>query len=175
MTKDEVLEQLEDLFIITRIGEDYFITEQYKTLDEKIDFIDSKTKKELGTYKKILATVDENSKWAETIQKSKGRYKVIAFMDACEVPGTAGPSKYRLRGFGNDVIDAVNKIIADKNINPVLFIEAIKRYYKIMEMPKGFKNLILEGDALEVYEEFIDLKLDKNSIDPANKSNATWG
>jgi len=179
MTADEVLIELEILFIITKVGETYYITEKYKTLDEKIDFIEEKIadKEKLATYKNILAAVDKPSTWPDTIIKAKGRYKVIAFMDACEIPATAGPTRYRIRGFNKDVERFMDKLIMNKDVDPILIIEAVKRYYTLSEMPKGFSKFALEGDIMDVYAEFIEVNPLNNPefLDPLNKPNSTWG
>ncbi len=176
MTAEEVLKELEALFIITKISEQYFITEQYKTIEEKIAFIEEKTKEQISPYVEILSTVKKNTKWIESIAQSKGRHKVIALMDACQIPGTAGVTKYRLRGFNEDVVKAVDKLVHNTDIDPIIFIEATKQYYKTMDSPKGFKNFMLEGDAIEVYEEFANIKkLPSSYVDPKDKPNSTWG
>ncbi len=164
MTKDEVLEQLEELFIITRIDRNYYITERYKTLGQK------EPEETVSPLKKP----PEKSDWDERVTSSEGRFRAVAVMDLCDIP-IYSLDKYRLRVLNKDTIKIISKITRDKTVKPKIFIASIKRYYKNSKMPKNFKNLILDGDALDIYNEYIDDEIEVNSLDPANKSNMTWG
>lgn len=178
MTGDETLKKLEELFIITKVGDSYYITEKYKTLPEKLEFIELKAKEqEPLSNKEMIQAIQVPTEWHETIISSIGRSRVVAFMDVCNIPSITA-KRYRLRGFDKEVVKAIDKIVKDRSIKPIPFIESVKRYYATMEMPKGFKKYILEGDAMEVYEEFIELRPregDATFIDPINKPNSTWG
>lgn len=165
MTKDEVLEQLEDLFIVTRIGDAYFITEKYKTM-----FSEDKEETVVSPIKKKV----EKSDWDIRVASSEGRSRAIAIMDLCDIP-IYSLDKYRLRVLNKETIKAISKITRDKNVKPIIFIESIKRYYKHSKMPKNFKNLILDGDALDIYNEYIDDSVEAESLDPADRANMTWG
>lgn len=175
MTGEEVLKELERLFIITKVGEDYFITTKYQSLDEKIHFLESVSDKSGMDYDVILNAEAEKSEWPETVIRSEGRSRVIAVMDACQVPAIS-KKKYRLRGFCKDTITQVGKIVRNPDVKPIIFIEAVRRYYLNTEMPKSFKKLIIEGDAIDIYNEFEHLsKRGDIVIDPSEKPNRTWG
>jgi hypothetical protein len=158
MTADEILLELENKGIIVLISGEYLLTERYKEL-----LLPSSPKLELPTplkkvnnYDALLNSSTNGSDWPMTILESKGRARAVAFMNACEIPVVAASKGYRLRGVDLETINILGNIIEDKNIDPNTFIDAVRLYYKYTECPKGIKNLVGDGDILDIYNEHIE-------------------
>ena len=161
MNKDEIINELSDKGIITKIGQEYIITEKYKELLSGITKIVVPTIPQTPTklrFSDLLNPDTNGSDWPSQIIEAKGRERAVALMDCCEIPATAG-SGYRLRGLNKEAINILGNIIESSDIQPSTMIESIKLYYKYTDMPKGFKNYLIEGDILEVYNEHIEGKL----------------
>jgi len=159
MTKDEIIEELESRNIILNINDEYFLTEKYKELlsvESPITTIDAPPK-DLNI--DILMDTNSNGEnWPIQIEGSKGFDRATNFCDLCEIPRFAAKG-YPLRGMNKDTINILGNIISDPSICSSTFIDSVKTYYKYSEMPKGIKNLILEGTIFEVYKEHIAGKL----------------
>ena len=170
MTSEEILEELESLFIITKIGDSYFMTDKYKDFDVQT----TENSEELEEPISILKVAPIISDWDKNVTSSEGRTKAVAIMDLCSIP-TYSLDKYRLRVLNKEAIQIATKITRNKNIRANIFVEAIKQYYKMSKSPKNFKNLLIDGDALDIYEEFIDRRTNADKLDPIQKPNSTWG
>ena len=175
MTHTEVLDELERLFIITRIGSEYFISqdiiERASRHDTEIPIAEKIPKTE---YEEILDKPEDPTRWPYQIKETKGRARVEAFMNLAKVPHRV-KNGYRVRGLDKDCIIAIDRLV-ERNPNmrvDILFSE-VEFYYKSTEYPKAFKNFVKEGDMLDIYNEAIErLKENKTRIDP--NSNTTWG
>ena len=156
MTKDEIIDDLCGKGIIAEIAGQFFITEKYKellTLSEAQIPLDMSHTSKLD-HDEILNTKSNGTDWPIEVLESKGRERAAALMNSCEIPMSAGKG-YRLRGLTKEAVNIIGNIVDNKDIDPNTFIDAIKMYYKYTDMPKAFKNLLLEGDVLNLYEEHI--------------------
>ena len=175
MTKDEIIIELEAKGIVTQIGESFFITEKYKELLEaqpnRVVLAD--IPKELN-YDRILNTTSNGSEWPVEILESTGRTRATALMNACTIPDVSKKG-YRLRGLSTDAINVIGNIVTSKDIDPPTFIDAIQKYYKYTEMPKGFKNLLLDGDVLDIYQEHLSGSFIKSIKKQDGSNNQKWG
>jgi hypothetical protein len=176
MTDAEILEKLRKLGIVDCIGGDWMITEKYKELLQKsfvqLDPVALPTR-DLN-YKTLLNTSTNGSEWPFEIKDSTGFTRATAFCDLCNIPRFA-PKGYPLRGMTKESINILGNFIDDSDICPSTFIEAVTLYYKYSEMPKGIKNLFLEGTVLEIYKEHIEGDLKKSLTGEHNQAgNSTW-
>jgi hypothetical protein len=178
MTKDEILIKCESLGLIDKIGEGYFLTEKYKELlagaapIKLTPLLPDDTKLNLAK----LMNLDTNGpEWPVQLVGSQGFDRAVNFCDLCKIPRFA-PKGYPLRGMNQDSINILGNVMADKTIEPGIFIGGIKLYYKHSEMPKGIKNLLLEGIAFELYKEHIagNLLAALTGGDSVDKSNQHW-
>ena len=175
MTQDEVLIELETKGIIVCISDDYLITEKYKDLLTTASPIKLQEPPRKLNVSVLLSTTSNGNEWPIQLTGSTGFERAVNFCDLCEVPRFAAKG-YALRGMNHDSINVLGNIMVDDAICPTTFIDSIKVYYKYSEMPKGLKNLILEGTVFEIYKEHIAGKL-INSLTggEANKGNQIWG
>jgi len=179
MTKDEILKKLESLGLITVINSMYFITEKYKELLSKAATIPLKSEipvnKQLLDYDEILNTDGSATSWPSDIEHTTGRTRAEAFMNAANIPEMGGiaPRVYRLRGLPKECLTIIDNIINNKDVSPISMIKAIEIYYKYTEMPKSFKNLLLEGEVINLYHEYIKGTLIKN-IKPKDNTSQKW-
>lgn len=176
MTKDELLIELEELLIITKVGNDYFISENYQQLQQVKPSVTNKisTKK----YEEILNGEENPSKWPYFIQNTRGRTRALNFMDIAKLPMRSAKG-FMVRSLNKEAIIAFDKLVDDNpNVNAEVFIRAIRNYYtETPEFCKAFKNLIIEGDAMTLYNEELERELKgvKENLDPLKKPNQTWG
>jgi hypothetical protein len=173
MSKDEIIDDLIDKGIVAVIGDNYLITEKYKELlAGTTKVIMPEIKKAKLSYDELLNTKTNGNDWPVEILESQGRARGVALMDLCEIP-TIASKGYRLRGLDKDAINIIGNIISSLEINPPTFIEAITMYYKHTEMPKSFKNLLIEGDVLDIYNEHIEGTL-APSLDISPNDTREW-
>lgn len=171
MTKDEIIEVLCNKGIITLIGSEYLLTEKYKELLTSPNLV---LEKPLVETKKldsdsILDGRTNGSDWPIEIIESSGRTRATIIMDLCEVPNMAKKG-YRLRGMTNEAINILGNIIASE-VDPSTFLDAIRIYYKYTEMPKSFKNFLLEGDVVDIYQEHIEGTLKSSLVNNGDVEN----
>lgn len=175
MTKDEILDKLESVGIVNIIEEAYFLTEKYKELLENriipITVVPLKSTSELD-YEILLNSETNGSDWDSTIVESKGRTRAVALMDCCNIP-VLSQKGYRLRGLDKAATNIIGNIVESRDVDPKTFVAAITMYYKHTEMPKGFKNLLCDGDALDIYQEHIAGTLSKGLI-PKDNNPQKW-
>lgn len=160
MTKDEIIEELCAKGIIADISGNYLITEKYKELlviEEKNILIQAPNIQKID-HDSILDVKTNGRDWPVEVLETKGRERAAALMDLCNIPMSAKKG-YRLRGLTKEAVNIVGNIVDTIDIDPATFIDAIKLYYQYTDMPKAFKNLLLEGDILNLYEEHIEGKL----------------
>lgn len=174
MTKNEIINELESKGIIAVIGDNYLITEKYKSFNvetplKKVDLIPDKL-----NLSELMNTASNGANWPIQLEGSQGFARGVNFCDVCEIPRFAAKG-YPLRGMNKDTINILGNIMADEAICPSTFIDSVKTYYKYSEMPKGIKNLILEGTIFEIYKEHIEGKLIASLTGGAStKGNQTW-
>ena len=176
MTKDEIIDDLLKKGIVDKIGEAYFITEKYKELlsnTKLVVEIPEHQLKPVKNYDHLLNATTNGKDWPIEILEAKGRNRAAALMNACEVPAVSPDGSYRLRGVSLEAVNVIGNIIESDHIDGATFIASTKLYYKRMEKPKGFKNFVLEGDALEVYNDFITGDLQK-SLSTKPTDNQAW-
>lgn len=173
MTKEELLDVLEKHSIILHIGDDWLITEKYKAYlkRDKPVVIPEQIAKKPVTKIEAFNTKTAGNQWPEEIASAKGRYRVRALMDACEIPAASPNGEYMLRGVDNDLINTVSNIVDTDDFNPPDFIECIKLYYKNTQMPVGFKKMICEEHIVGLYDSYISGNIPGGN---SNKSNGTW-
>jgi len=177
MTQDEIINKLKVLGIIVVIGEDYIITEKYKDLlaNSFTPLQEIKPPTQNLNYKTLLNTSSNGGEWPIQLLDTAGFTRATAFSDMCEIPRFAVRGGYPLRGMSQDAINILGNIIADRDICPATFIDAVKMYYKYCEMPKAVKNLLVEGVIFEVYKEHIEGKLKSSLTGETEKGeNSTW-
>ncbi|KKM22045.1 hypothetical protein LCGC14_1629360 [marine sediment metagenome] len=175
MTKDEILEQLESIGIIMHIENEYLLTEKYKEImrNASTPVIRIPTKKDpVLDYEELLNPETSGSDWVTEILDTAGRTRADALMNACKIPVKADKG-YRLRGLDKQAINIIGNIVESNDISPLIFVEAIQLYYKYTEMPKGFKNLLLDGDALDIYNEHLEGKL-LPGLKPKDNTTQKW-
>lgn len=165
MTKDEIIQQLIELNIVLKIGEDYLLTEKYKTIEEA-----PAPKPPASTtinYDKIMNHKTAGEGWPEQIASTSGRTRAEALVLALEIPKYSPDGKYRLRSLDPTSINIINNAIADRNIIPSAFMKALTNYYQVEQYPSAFKNLVISGEFLTIYREWIngeaDTKIDTGS------------
>lgn len=170
MTKDEIIIVMLEKGIITEIAGDYHLTEKYKELlsegSQRVIMPVIKKEKRALDYEKLLNPQTNGQDWPLDILEAKGRDRAVALVVACEVPAMA--HGYRLKGLDKDAVNIIGNIIDDPNIDPRTFIEAVKLYYKYIERPKAFKNLVKEGEILNLYNEHIEGTLKANLVQSGN-------
>jgi hypothetical protein len=177
MAADEILEHVESLGIIIKIGNSYMITEKYKELltgSSAIKLEPVKGDNQLNLAK-LMDTATNGTEWPIQITGAQGHERATNFCDLCEVPRFAAKG-YPLRGFDKDAINILGNIIVDVAIESSKFIESIKIYYKHSSMPKALKNLLKEGDVFEIYKAHLEGSLLKSvsGDDGGNKDNQHW-
>ena len=160
MTKDEIIKKLESKGIITIIAGEYILTEKYLELlapsSIQLTPIDiSKYKMGIDKYDELLNPETNGTDWPTNILETTGRTRAAALLDVCEVPFSSPCGEYRLRGLNLESINIIGNIVSSKEIDGATFVDAVKLYYKHTKKPKGFKNFIIDGDALDVYNEHI--------------------
>lgn len=174
MTKDEIFQVLLDKSIVVLIGDQYFLTEKYKeVLDNPVIIKKPEVIEEVKPAIDINALHDTSTAgfgWPSQIIDQTGVARASALMDACEIPSMAPNGAYRLRGLDKDAINLVSNFVDNDEISPTDFIQAIKNYYQNTELPKGFKKLLLEGDAYSIYVEYM-----QGDIGNTPKTNGSWG
>ena len=176
MTKDDILNLLIRKNIISLIDDTYFLTETYKevlTKENPIQLEAPIVYSKTTNYDALLDPKTNGNDWPSEILDSIGRSRAVAFMDACHIPAVSKKG-YRLRGIDKDGINIIGNIVASKDIHPNTFLEAITLYYKHTEMPKSFKNLLAEGDALDIYNEHIEGKLIATLKNAEITNEGTW-
>jgi hypothetical protein len=183
MNKDEILVDMISKGIVVSIGDSYILTEKYKELllleqSQKITLSTdiSHTPKALN-YDKLLNVGTSGNDWPESIRDVTGRSRCTAIMDMCQIPSmvhsATGP--YRVRGITADAVNVISNIVDDVDIVPGVFISAIQVYYKNMERPKSFKNLVLSGEVLDIYQEHLSGTFLKSFQNPQQDSTQKWG
>lgn len=179
MNIEELIEELENLFIITRIGSEYFISQDIIKSRNKPEEMGSPANKSpvKAEYKEVLSKPNPVSNWPFEIVHSRGRKRAEAFMAYGKVPNISSVGNYRLRGLNNDAIKVIEKLVdRNPNIKSDLLFKEVAYYYKTTEYPKTFKNFVLEGDMLDIYNEALErLANNVSRIDPDKGGNTTWG
>lgn len=176
MNANEVLKKLIDLNIIYEIAEDnYLLTEKYK--EQKSSSIPIKVNKSssLNLIRDEII-VDRNNPnnldWTNEIIQSKGRTRAIAVRTLCNVPRISKKG-YRLHTLTQDAIFSINNIVNNANINPAIFISAVRLYYLYTEYPRNFSNFILH-ESLDIYEEHLK-GIYLPTLNTKSDSNQQWG
>lgn len=163
--KDEIVEELISIGILIEINSLYILTEKYKELLANaptiIEQIPDEPKLDRDT---LLDSSTNGTDWSSELLDSKGRTRAGLLMDLCEIPIKA-PKGYRLRGLDNESVNIIGNIIDSEHIVPATFIAAVKQYYETEDMPKSFKNFLIQGTVVEVYEEYVAGGYNPNSID----------
>lgn len=183
MNKDEIIAELINKGVIVAIADSYIITEKYKELllleqAQKTTLnVEVPKKPQSLNYDKLLNVGTSGDTWPETVLETTGRARCTALMDACQIPASVNtPSGlYRLRGVTIEVANIISNIVADPDIVPDVFISAVQLYYKNMERPKSFKNLVLEGEILDIYQEHLAGTFTKSFQSPSQDSTTSWG
>ena len=160
-TKDEIVIDMVDVGIIAQFGTNYMLTEKYKELlTNKVKLAKEEP---ANINKEVLMEVGDNKgSWAEDISQTEGRVQAENFMNACEIPVRA-PKGYRLRSLPYDCLRMISNIIQSDDIIPGDMIAAIKTYYNSNnDHVKTFKNLLLEGDVVDIYKEWVTGSFDPN-------------
>ena len=176
MTKDHIIEELCNKGIVVEISSSFYITEKYKELllfDSKRELIVEAPSAQKIDHDSILDVKTNGKDWPVEILESKGRERAASLMDACKIPMSAKKG-YRLRGLTKEAVNIVGNIVDNIDIDPTTFIDAVKIYYHYTEMPKAFKNLLLEGDILNLYEEHIEGKLITSLNDGPVENTREW-
>lgn len=180
MTGNETLEKLELLGIIALIGSEYFITEKYKDIEAGIKLtpvseLPKTDRTSLLDADTIMNTETTEDEWSVDIKQTAGRTRAEHFMNECGIPDIGGiaPRTYRLRGLPKECIGIIDNIVKSTDVSPKSMTDAIKMYYKYTEMPKAFKNLLLDGEVLSLYHEYISGTLSKN-IKPKDNNSQKW-
>lgn len=180
MTKDEILQTLNSVGVITIIAGDFFLTEKYKelltpALNAPKQIPKKKTLPRLD-YDEILNVDGTDTAWPAEIEHTVGRIRSEHFMNACKIPDMGGkpPRTYRLRGLPKECLSIIDNIVNNKDVSPASIIKAIELYYKYTEMPKSFKNLLLEGEVINIYHEYISGTLEKNIKPKDNTGSQKW-
>ena len=175
MTQDEIIKDLITKGIVDKIGDAYFITEKYKELltQQPLRAQPESIPTKIKNYDSLLNQNTNGKDWPIEVLENKGRVRVTALMDVCQIPTHAPDGSYRLRGVSQEAVNVLGNISDSDEIDGTTFIAATTYYYKNMDKPKGFKNYLLEGEALDVYTEFITGELQKN-LGSSDKSNQTW-
>lgn len=164
MSKDEIIEDLISKGIVIEIAGSFMVTEKYKQLllPSSTPLVLPAPIQKIDDYDSLLNQKTNGGDWPIEILESTGRERAAALMNACEVPNTPPCGSYRLRGLNNEAVNVIGNIISSKTVEGATFIAATILYYKNMEKPKGFKNYILEGDALDVYNDHVTGDLEKS-------------
>lgn len=175
MSKDEVISELCTKGIVAQIGDEFFITEKYKELLQlsESNKLQNFTPPPKLDYDKILNSNTNGNSWPTAVLESTGRVRAAALMDACEVPVVSNTG-YRLRGLDTKSVNIIGNIVDNPDIDPPTFIDAITKYYQYTEMPKSMKNLMLDGDALDIYQEHLSGAFLK-SLNSNQENNQKWG
>ena len=152
--KDEIVEDMLELGIIIELSGSYMLTEKYKELTAAKVVIPQPKKVDVN--KDIILKVGDNvSEWSEDIIRSEGRARAESFMNACNIPAKA-PSGYRLRSLPVDCLRIIDNIVTDKDVSPGDMLASISSYYNgENKYPKAFKNLLLDGEVVDIYNEWI--------------------
>jgi len=160
--KDEIIQDLINVGIIAEFSGSYMLTEKYKeVLTNKVKLQEPEKLEDVN--KSLLMEVGDNLKtWAEDIIQTEGRIRAENFMNACNIP-TKAPGGYRLRGLPLDCLRLIDNIVTSDSIIPADMIGCINSYYNDdNEHPKTFKNLLLDGDVIDIYKEWISGSFDPN-------------
>jgi len=175
MTKDEIVQLMEDKNIIVNIGGGFFITEKYKHLEQEevIPVVKVEEKKQAKlNIEELMDPTTAGAGWPSEIIDAKGRARGLAFMNICEVPAQSPDGAYMLRGMDKESINIIGNLVDSDDIIPVDLINSIKHYYKTTERPKAFKNFVNEGLIVEAYTLYQTGGF-KNTNQ--SKSNGSWG
>jgi hypothetical protein len=179
MNKDEILKELELKGIIVKIVDEYLITEKYKELllqvTPRLEIPLPLAKVKSQKYDELLNSKTNGGDWPVELLESTGRAKVVVLMDLCEVPTFCTDGNYRLRNVSTEVVNIIGNLLKSNEIDPGTFIEAVSLYYKYSKRPKGFKNFILDGEMLDVYNEHIEGKLLPGLSDRPIENRGEWG
>lgn len=180
MKKDQVLKELENVGVIHRIEQDYFITKKAKLLfyaDNNV-VIDKYKDVSTSNKSKILdqPTLDPTGYPEEVDLATSDTSKVVAFLDACEVPSTDEERTYRIRGLDRKTIEIVYKFVTDTNTyKPSILMKAVSSYYKCTEKPKAVKGLFDSTLIDELYKEASKGGIQEESGHSPTKKNWRWG
>lgn len=169
MKSEEILKLLEEKGIIVSVGGDYLMTEKYKELLEQksAPIVEpAGLVKRSVNYDTLLNPNVSGDEWPDGIAETSGRTRAGLLMNAIGIP-VAAKKGYRLKGLDKTAVNIIGNIVGDPTIHPPTFIAAIKLYYEHTEMPKGFKALLIDGDVLDLYQEYISGELQKNLIPPS--------
>lgn len=177
MSKDEILDELKLKGIIIEIAGSYMLTEKYKELllPTSTPLVLPAPIQKIDDYDSLLNQKTNGGDWPIEILESTGRERAAALMNACEVPNTPPCGSYRLRGLNNESVNVIGNLISSKTIDGATFIAASILYYKNMQKPKSFKNYILDGDALDVYNDHVTGELEKSFKKVTDGDNQSWG
>ena len=173
MTLDETIIELQSVGVVIQVGNEYHITEKYKTLlkqEPKRVVIPVSANKKILEKEEIT---DKRAYYPKEVVEQKGRLRASAFMNFCEIPtySESKTSKYRLRSFDSDSIKFVNHIVENpEEYDPKSVVEVIKNYYDSIDMPKSFKNFI-SNDFPMMYVEYLQTGA---LLDNNNKDNQKW-
>ena len=159
--KDEIIVELLDVGIIIELSGMYMLTEKYKEVLKAKVTIPQPGKVDVN--KDIILKVGDNiTEWSEDIIQSEGRARAESFMNACDIPIKA-PSGYRLRSLPMDCLRIIDNIVNDKDVSPGDMIASIASYYNSNnQYPKTFKNLLLDGEVVDIYNEWISGNFNPN-------------
>lgn len=177
MTKDEIVDLLCDKGIVSEIAGSYHLTEKYKELlayegKRLVSPAVPKTPTELN-YEELLNSKTNGQDWPIEIMEATGRTRAAALMNYCEVPSMS-KTGYRLKGLSNEAVNIIGNIIDSPDIFPNTMLEAITLYYKYTELPKSFKNFVVEGDILDVYNDHIKGELKGTLVGSNNTDQNRW-
>jgi hypothetical protein len=174
MNEREILEELAKLGIITSIAGQFFITEKYKELLAGTNVIqdvvpEPKKSKTIDNYE-LLNTEGSETAWPADVAQTAGRVRADHFMTFCKIPVTAPDGSYRLRSLPLNCLSIIDNIVAQKDINPLVMSTSIAMYYEHTKYPKTFKNLLLEGEVINIYNEYVSGEFQKSMLPPDNNN-----
>lgn len=163
MTKDEIIQELLKKGVIAVIKDSYYITSKYEDCF-------SQSVKTIETAPKDLEPAAVTG--PVSVLNSKGKARYTAFMNECDIPFRSPDGKYLLRGYTKEAEKILNDILDSPKVDIISLINAVKLYYKNIEMPKNFKNLCAEWTILDVYNMYIEGERFEGD---SQKHNETWG
>lgn len=182
---EEIIKELLEKGIIVQIGGKYIITEKYQELLAQSKATPALVAVPKKSFKEVASSIDvdllmegySGDNWSSEIHEVRGRSRVTAFLDECEVPVYSKDKSYRLRGITKDVIATVDNIVDSPDIHPGTMIKAIKNYYKTIEFPRSVAKLFSEGEFFDLYTEYLNgdfITSTKGGTDDP-KPNESWG
>jgi hypothetical protein len=182
MTKDEVINELESKGIILMLGNEYHITETYKTLLKKGSEPEKVTSKKSPSLRMLARTNVDNfpssTFYPEEVMEQTGTQRSIAFMEFCQIPiwgASNNGSKYRIRSVDKIASTIISNVVLNETeFIPNKVLEVIKSYYLNINMPKAFKTF-MKDDFVEMYMEHLEGNTLEGDIESDKKPNGSWG